>query len=364
MFGMFKKEYVFTVTTSDNLKSEVVFDADSLINYVIGANNHLIDTKQEGWIVATKEKRTAKKNTTLYGVKVDLPLEEDNPYFVELLAPFHTKKPLDYYFDWIDMPQQEETEEVSKIDNSTEEDEIPEELQQLMNAGQVILEVEQETPATNIAPNRNIPITSADEAIETEEQHAEYQQRIAELEYQLQALYEENQQIKQAKEASVQLVSNDSPLSANDYQAMVQQLIEREMKQLEMDIKKQDTRDTIEPTVTERINEEKQVAINNETNVLDAKKTVALEKAKEIYEQQIKDIEVSFLADKDKKTTEIEALFASKKQTNIANEYQRQTSALEQLIKERKEQLLNWKTSLSTEIEDSLKILSSTVRKE
>lgn len=89
---MFSKKYRYTLLHSDTIESQPISSPEELINFVIGANNKLIDRKEKGWIYAEKLKESRHGEILLYGKRIDLPIFEDNPYFDELLATFHTKK--------------------------------------------------------------------------------------------------------------------------------------------------------------------------------------------------------------------------------------------------------------------------------
>lgn len=89
---MFSKKYRYPLLHSDTIESQPISSPEDLINFVIGANNKLIDRKEKGWIYAEKIKESRHGEILLYGKRIDLPIFEDNPYFDELLATFHTKK--------------------------------------------------------------------------------------------------------------------------------------------------------------------------------------------------------------------------------------------------------------------------------
>lgn len=89
---MFSKKYRYTLLHSDTIEAQPISSPEELINFVIGANNKLIDRKEKGWIYAEKIKESRHGEILLYGKRIDLPIFEDNPYFDNLLYNFHTKK--------------------------------------------------------------------------------------------------------------------------------------------------------------------------------------------------------------------------------------------------------------------------------
>lgn len=89
---MFSKKYRYPLLHSDTIEAQPISSPEELINFVIGANNKLIDRKEKGWIYAEKVKELRHGEILLYGKRIDLPIFEDNPYFDNLLSNFHTKK--------------------------------------------------------------------------------------------------------------------------------------------------------------------------------------------------------------------------------------------------------------------------------
>lgn len=114
---MFSKKYRYTLLHSDTIETQPISSPEELINFVIGANNKLIDRKEKGWIYAEKIKESRHGEVLLYGKRIDLPIFEDNPYFDELLATFHTKK-LIPFVELLpsNVSEEEEVLEVDKMD--------------------------------------------------------------------------------------------------------------------------------------------------------------------------------------------------------------------------------------------------------
>ncbi|MFP7307216.1 hypothetical protein SFC81_06530, partial [Enterococcus faecalis] len=127
-----KATYRFELTVSETIQKQAIQSAPSLINYVIGVNNALIQREKAGWLIIKKYKQTKKGEQLLMAKKIELPLYEDNPYFDELLTPFYTKKPL--AFEPVD--ELEEKEEVESNNQSVPE--MPEEMKALLAQNQPI----------------------------------------------------------------------------------------------------------------------------------------------------------------------------------------------------------------------------------
>lgn len=114
---MFSKKYRYTLLHSDTIEAQPISSTEELINFVIGANNKLIDRKETGWIYVEKIKESRHGEILLYGKRIDLPIFEDNPYFDNLLSNFHSKK-LIPFVELLpsNVSEEEEVLEVGKMD--------------------------------------------------------------------------------------------------------------------------------------------------------------------------------------------------------------------------------------------------------
>lgn len=137
MSKFFSKEYRYNLLCSANIQVKPINSVEALINFVIGANNRIINQKEQGWIYAEKIRVSGPDETVLYGKRVDLPLLEDNPYFDNLLSPFHTKKTIDFV-EMVPNPEEkplqtakESKEEFSETDIITKQSEKPSEEEQI-----------------------------------------------------------------------------------------------------------------------------------------------------------------------------------------------------------------------------------------
>ncbi len=93
MFNFLKGTFRFEVIHSDNIQTESILTPESLVNYVIGVNNHLIKAEETGWVYGRKNLRRVKKAKSYFmHLKSSCRLYEDNPYFDQLLSTILYKK--------------------------------------------------------------------------------------------------------------------------------------------------------------------------------------------------------------------------------------------------------------------------------
>lgn len=87
-----KTTYRYELLHSKNIIGESIDSTATLVRYVIGVNNDLIQKEEEGWLYIEKIKEGKQEDQILYGKRINLPILEDNPYFHDLLDQFDTKK--------------------------------------------------------------------------------------------------------------------------------------------------------------------------------------------------------------------------------------------------------------------------------
>lgn len=380
MFNFLKPTFQFEVIHSDNIKKEKISTPEALINYVIGANNHLIKAKDTGWIYSEKIRKTKKGNETVFAMKIELPIYEDNPYFDQLLSPFYTKKKI--RFAEIVLP--EATNGATMKEFANEIPPIPEELKQMAESGLERLESEvlDSTALEEIDENEQItqPFDSIDEVDQLKKQLLIQQQEIEQLktkerdsvfikqqEIQLSEQKETDELIEETEvdsKAEYDCLSLDSLPSTlprdqkdfsvseasgavNDVLSMVKKefstrlstFVEEETEKIDQEVKKLDTRHLIEGEVTKRIQLEKTKAIESEKALLDTERQVKLTEEQQRYEAAISAIERTYLEKKGTKEQELNAYFTEKLEEDIANEYKIQTEQLTRILQGKKDEL-------------------------
>ncbi|WP_288394386.1 hypothetical protein [uncultured Vagococcus sp.] len=344
MIRLFKSkvDYQYQLNHSHTIMAKEITDTNELINYVIGVNNNLIDQNKKGWLQIKKMAIYKKKETILYGLRLDLPLMEDNPYFEELLRVFDTKKPIPFEETMFN----DDSENQSGVDDKEEVDDnsMPEPLKHLARTGQKQLnQMESTTPTTDTTVESDLV--------------ANLQQQLAEATYLLETKDNEINQLKSFVESNRQSepglhlsVISESDVVVTD----VSQLIDAELQQLKEEVETQDKRKFIAEAVVERINNEKQQAIQAATNLLEEKRQTSLSEAKKNYDDRVQEIETAFLIEKSEKENELKQQYDEKCQNEITSEYTKQTAILEAFIQTRKEKLIAIQQEISQKIEQSV----------
>lgn len=377
MFNFFKPTFQFEVIHSDNIKKEKINTPAALVNYVIGANNHLIKAKDTGWIYSEKIKKTKKGNETVYALKIELPIYEDNLYFDQLLAPFYTKKKV--YFEEIVLS--EATNVVNDQKTTNEIPEIPEELKQMAESGLERLESEviDSIALEEIDENMQItkPSASLDEVDQLKKQLLVQQQEIEQLKKkESDSVFINQQEIKLSEQKETSELTEESEVDSkgeyaglsldtlppsnqkdfsvseasgavNDVLSLIKKefstrlsnFVEEETEKIDQEVKKLDTRHLIEGEVSKRIQVEKTKTIESEQALLETERQVKLTEEQQRYEAAVSAIERNYLEKKGVKEQELNTYFAEKLDEDIANEYKIQTEQLTRILQGKKDEL-------------------------
>lgn len=397
MFGLKKTAYRFEVIHSDNINSEVIKDADGLINFVIGVNNHLLSMDEKGWLFIEKIKETKKDSTVLYVAKLELPLLEDNPYFDSLLSPFYTRKKEAYDSSLVSPLLADST--------ASNEIELPKEFAALATKGKEELE-QAVLPENekNQDQERNVEVEKASQ----EQENAALQQlQIEQLTYHLHLKQEElntkaeeleklkiekqNQLLNDelmslvtppavavqkevipivepepvkpvtqeiytpvvADHSSDQVVTDMLDMVKTEFSSRLSIFVEEETKKINDEIKQLDTRETIDQDVTARLEAEKNRMIESESAILITKKRLFLKEEQQRHEAALTTIEETYVKDKEERLTEILISFETKRKLEISEEYQRQTEQLSKILQGKKEELSLRQKDLNVGLKDN-----------
>ncbi|GGD03416.1 hypothetical protein [Enterococcus wangshanyuanii] len=381
MFNFLKGTFRFEVIHSDNIQTESILTPESLVNYVIGVNNHLIKAEETGWVYAEKFKEGKKGKELLYAFKIELPLYEDNPYFDQLLSPFYTKKKLP--FEEVVLP-----EATKETESKAGTPELPSELQALAESGTKRLEEQEPEPSEIGEVN-----SEEQELVDLNEDQAEQQQLIENLMYQLEIQQEEIQKLKQENASNISLsdpfsnadiktelvvkkkqpeVSSDKSypglsldsiepktekttvlstpesvdavsdvldLVKNEFSSRLSNFVEEETIKINQEIKELDTRHLIEEEVTKRVQAEKQRTIDAEILVLDNEEQKELKEEQQRHELAVATIKRTCAEKKANKEQELDVHFKDKLANDIAVEYKTQTEQLTRILQGKKDEL-------------------------
>ena len=363
MFSFLKKKFVFSISHSANIQSETINDAGQLTNYVIGVNHDLCDNDEEGYLIINKEKVTKKGNEPIFTMKLDLPLLEDSPYFVELLQPFYSAKPIKGFDETLllDEPTATNLQDIQEVEEQQEfvRQELSEELQNLASSGTTFLNKSdsQSQKIIDVPPLKESGKDIKELLI------AEYQQKVAKLEQSLQVKEDEIIQIKQSKSTinseesldNKEMVINHNELS---YTEVVQQSIQQELLKLEKEVLTMDKTDTIIQETKLLYDKKKDDRIQEIMILLDDKKRMSLEKAEEDYNKRITEIESAYLHDK---TTQISVMTSDLNkecQQKIKQNISKQQVKINNFIDKRKSELNSWQKNISSTIEKHIQSLN------
>lgn len=408
MIGLKKNAYRFEIMNSDNINAEVINDAEELINYVIGVNNHLLAFGETGWLFIEKIKETKKGPTVLYVAKLELPIQEVNTSFDHLLAPFYTRKKLPYDKTLVS-PLAEEYFEGKSDSEEIQTPELPESLAALANKG--AQEFEQVEPVENV---EEIVQETETEPLQEKQQDQSnvQQQQMNELIKQMKKQQEEIKELKQMKrgeslttesisvpvqpnvassfivddfstirsnetvseeltpveeegkekkESSIpdlpshpsdQVVTDVLDMVKNEFSTRLFSFVSSEMDKINEEIKQLDTRGSIEKEITNRIENEKEQAIETESTRLSLEKQSLLQEEKQRHEAALTNIEASYMKNMEDKLKELTSSYESRRQTEISEEYQRQTKQLSMILQGKKEELSLRQKDLNAGLKD------------
>ncbi|HIB1912256.1 TPA: hypothetical protein ACWWCV_002751 [Enterococcus faecium] len=363
MFGLKKAIYRFDLDASDNIQLKIISDATSLTSYVIGVNNDLFAKDTKGWLLIEKSKVTKKGDQKLYGLKLDLPILEENSYFDELLFPFHTKKPIEYDQSVFLVDKNEI--ELEDIDN--EEPVMTEEMKRLVEKG-----------STNITPSVETADFDEEENINEESTEEIEQENVEELLRKLKQQEEEIQKLKTDKQpmetndpventdievAKERIVSETQTDTAKlpesiittdtedqsisevldmvkvEFGSRLELLIKKEKEKIQDEIKRLDERSEIPVKVTQKIDIEKNAAIEIEEKNLEINRLSALEEENKRHDQKIAEIEKEYATNRLMRLEAIKTEYEEKCNTLISQEYKKQTEQLEKILQGKKEEL-------------------------
>lgn len=363
MFGLKKAIYRFDLDASDNIQLKTISDATSLTSYVIGVNNDLFAKDTKGWLLIEKSKVTKKGDQKLYGLKLDLPILEENSYFDELLFPFHTKKSIEYDQSVFLVDKNEI--ELEAIDN--EEPVMTEEMKHLVEKGSTKITPSVETADFDEEENINEESTEEIEQENVEEllrKLKQQEEEIQKLKTDKQPMETndpvENTDIEVAKERIVsETLTDTAKLPENitttdtedqsisevldmvkvEFGSRLELLIKKEKEKIQEEIKRLDERSEIPKKVTQKIDIEKNAAIEIEEKNLEINRLSALEEENKRHDQKIAEIEKEYATNRLIRLEAIKTEYEEKCNTLISQEYKKQTEQLEKILQGKKEEL-------------------------
>ena len=391
--GMFnKKKYRIELSQVQNIRPDKVRNAADLVNFIIGENQELLDHEEQGSLVVSKIESSKKGEQILFAQRLELPITAKTN-FDALLEPFYTRKPLE--FDESILEIQDERSQVIKdtlsksrqneisyaitpqksnkreendegyapapqldLSDDKEEDESDSGSdKQVLNDNPS--ELSNDTGRTEI----NVPAsTLLTEATIKEIVAKELKDKDEEIERLNQSLRsQEKEEIAKVENPPVKddhvsdailanpLVSSDLSEDVNvldvikmvkyDANKRLEDFIAQETAKINAEIEALDTRDKIEPTLSKRFGEEKELEIKELNRKVDTEKTEAISSENARHEAALKSIESESEANRVSQIAKLTEEFSAKLSSAIKEEYERQTEQLNLILQGKTEEL-------------------------
>ncbi|MGL5897931.1 MAG: hypothetical protein ACRCZN_13360 [Lactococcus lactis] len=391
--GMFnKKKYRIELSQVQNIRPDKVRNAADLVNFIIGENQELLDHEEQGSLVVSKIESSKKGEQILFAQRLELPITAKTN-FDALLEPFYTRKPLE--FDESILEIQDERSQVIKdtlsksrqneisyaitpqksnkreendegyapapqldLSDDKEEDESDSGSdKQVLNDNPS--ELSNDTGRTEI----NVPAsTLLTEATIKEIVAKELKDKDEEIERLNQSLRsQEKEEIAKVENPPVKddhvsdailanpLVSSDLSEDVNvldvikmvkyDANKRLEDFIAQETAKINAEIEALDTRDKIEPTLSKRFGDEKELGIKELNRKVDTEKTEAISSENARHEAALKSIESESEANRVSQIAKLSEEFSAKLSSAIKEEYERQTEQLNLILQGKTEEL-------------------------
>lgn len=373
--GMFnKKKYRIELSQVQNIRPDKVRNAADLVNFIIGENQELLDHEEQGSLVVSKIESSKKGEQILFAQRLELPMTAKTN-FDALLEPFYTRKPLEFdesileiqdekrnslenveekiYQAKNDIVQHEENDEgyapAPQLDLSDDKEEDESDSgsdKQVINddpsepsndTGRTEINVPASTLLTEAAIKEIVAkeMKDKDEEIERLKQSLRSQEKEEIAKVENQSVKDDN--VSEAILANP-LVSSDLSEDVNvldvikmvkyDANKRLEDFIAQETAKINAEIEALDTRDKIEPTLSKRFGDEKELEIKELNRKVDSEKTEAISSENARHEAALKSIESESEANRVSQIAKLTEEFSAKLSSAIKEEYERQTEQL------------------------------------
>ncbi|MDG4967134.1 hypothetical protein OGZ37_11230 [Lactococcus lactis] len=380
-----KKKYRIELSQVQNIRPDKVRNAADLVNFIIGENQELLDHEEQGSLVVSKIESSKKGEQILFAQRLELPMTAKTN-FDALLEPFYTRKPLEFdesileiqdekrnshenveegiYQVKNDIVQREENDEgyapapqLDLSDDKEEEESSSGSIKQVINDDQS--EPSNDTERTEI----NVPAsTLLTEAAVKEIVAKEMNGKNEEIERLKQSL--RSQEKEESAKVEIPLVKDDHVSEAilptpsvsfdvsedvnvfdvikmvkYDANKRLEDFIAQETAKINAEIEALDTRDKIEPTLSKRFGDEKELEIKELNRKVDSEKTEAISTENARHEAALKSIESETETNRASQLSKLTEEFSTKLSSAIKEEYERQTEQLNLILQGKTEEL-------------------------
>ncbi|WDA67324.1 hypothetical protein [Lactococcus lactis] len=384
--GMFnKKKYRIELSQVQNIRPDKVRNAADLVNFIIGENQELLDHEEQGSLVVSKIESSKKGEQILFAQRLELPMTAKTN-FDALLEPFYTRKPLEFdesileiqdekrnshenveegiYQVKNDIVQREENDEgyapAPQLDLSDDK----EEEESSSGSNKQVINDEQSEPSNDTERTEiNVPAsTLLTEAAVKEIVAKEMKGKDEEIERLKQSL--RSQEKEESTKVENPLVKDDHASEAilptpsvsfdvsedvnvfdvikmvkYDANKRLEDFIAQETAKINAEIEALDTRDKIEPTLSKRFGDEKELEIEELNRKAESEKTEAISTENARHEAALKSIESESEANRVSQLAKLTEEFSTKLSSAIKDEYERQTEQLNLILQGKTEEL-------------------------
>lgn len=384
--GMFnKKKYRIELSQVQNIRPDKVRNAADLVNFIIGENQELLDHEEQGSLVVSKIESSKKGEQILFAQRLELPMTAKTN-FDALLEPFYTRKPLEFdesileiqdekrnslenveekiYQAKNDIVQHEENDEgyapAPQLDLSDDKEEDESD----SGSDKQVINDDPSEPSNDTGRTEiNVPAsTLLTEAAIKEIVAKEMKDKDEEIERLKQSLRsQEKEEIAKVENPPVKdnnvseailanpLVSSDLSEDVNvldvikmvkyDANKRLEDFIAQETAKINAEIEALDTRDKIEPTLSKRFGDEKELEIKELNRKVDSEKTEAISSENARHEAALKSIESESEANRVSQIAKLTEEFSANLSSAIKEEYERQTEQLNLILQGKTEEL-------------------------
>lgn len=380
-----KKKYRIELSQVQNIRPDKVRNAADLVNFIIGENQELLDHEEQGSLVVSKIESSKKGEQILFAQRLELPMTAKTN-FDALLEPFYTRKPLEFdesileiqdekrnslenveekiYQAKNDIVQHEENDEgyapAPQLDLSDDKEEDESD----SGSDKQVINDDPSEPSNDTGRTEiNVPAsTLLTEAAIKEIVAKEMKDKDEEIERLKQSLRsQEKEEIAKVENPPVKdnnvseailanpLVSSDLSEDVNvldvikmvkyDANKRLEDFIAQETAKINAEIEALDTRDKIEPTLSKRFGDEKELEIKELNRKVDSEKTEAISSENARHEAALKSIESESEANRVSQIAKLTEEFSAKLSSAIKEEYERQTEQLNLILQGKTEEL-------------------------
>lgn len=380
-----KKKYRIELSQVQNIRPDKVRNAADLVNFIIGENQELLDHEEQGSLVVSKIESSKKGEQILFAQRLELPMTAKTN-FDALLEPFYTRKPLEFDESILeiqdekrnshenveekinqaknDIVQREENDEgyapAPQLDLSDDKEEDESDSgsdKQVINddpsepsndTGRTEINV----PASTLLTEAAIKEIVAKEMKDKDDEIERLKQSLRSQEKEEMAKVEnplvKDDHVSEAILANP-LVSSDLSEDVNvldvikmvkyDANKRLEDFIAQETAKINAEIEALDTRDKIEPTLSKRFGDEKELEIKELNRKVDSEKTEAISSENARHEAALKSIESESEANRVSQIAKLTEEFSAKLSSAIKEEYERQTEQLNLILQGKTEEL-------------------------